>query len=198
MTHPFANPRRLVAGMRDDGTSYFARVEPVEEVEYEYNYPSIAKREPRLTEIYRIFGSDHLPIELPNDGLRAPLANEPTAEETHTALRRSSPHPPEADGFRISMIVMHPEPGNEPSPAGRLHWHDTFDCQWLVSGQLGVSMDDGTEVIMNPGDALLQYGTNHSWRVIGSEPAILYLFMTGAKRVGQSPPAENELVARPV
>lgn len=197
MSHPFANPRRLVAGMREDGRSYFARVEPVEEVEYEYNYPSIAGQQPKLTQIYRIFASDHLPIDLPSDGLTAPLKQLPNADETHTAFRRSSPHPPEADGLRISMIVMHPNPGSEPSPTGRLHWHDTFDCQWLVSGRLGVTMDDGTEMIMNPGDALLQYGTNHAWRVIGTEPAVIYLFMTGAKRVGQSPPAQDEMVSRP-
>ncbi|HWL42043.1 MAG TPA: hypothetical protein VNQ73_03795 [Ilumatobacter sp.] len=194
MSHPFTNPRRIVAGMRDDGASYFARVEEVREVDYEHNYPSLAGRQPKLTQIYRIYASDHLPIELPQDGLRAPLLGEPSADDTHTALRRSSAHPPEADGFRISMIVMHPDPDGAP---GRLHWHDTFDCQWLVSGQLAVSMDDGSEVVMNPGDALLQYGTNHAWRVVGSEPAVLYLFMTGARRVGQSPPAEHEMVSRP-
>ncbi|HWL42037.1 MAG TPA: hypothetical protein VNQ73_03765 [Ilumatobacter sp.] len=194
---PFAAPRRIVAGMNADGRSYFARVEEVGEVDYPVNYPRHAAKPEKDIEIYRIWGADQLPIELPDDGTRAPLQDAPSADETHLAMRRSSPHPPVADGFRITMLKMHPGRGSSPERSYHLHWHDTFDCQWLAAGQLAVSMDDGSEVIMQPGDALLQYGTNHAWRVVGDEVAVIYLFMLGARRVGPTPPIECRVVARP-
>lgn len=194
----FAAPRRLVAGMRDDGRSYFARVEAVGEVDYPVNYPRHAARPDKDIEIFRIWASDHLPIELPDDGTCAPLADEPTADESHLALRRSSPHPPDSTGFRITMLRMYPGRGSTPEKSYHLHWHDTFDCQWLAAGRLAVTMDDGTEQMMYPGDALLQYGTNHAWRVVGDEIAVICLFMLGARRVGRTPPIEAQVVARPV
>jgi hypothetical protein len=72
-----------------------------------------------------------------------------------------------------------------------LHWHDTFDIQWLMAGELTIGMDDGTEVLMQPGDAVIQHGTNHAWRV-GPEGAVVALYMLGAKRVGATPPADRK------
>jgi hypothetical protein len=49
---------------------------------------------------------------------------------------------------------------------------------------------DDREVTLKPGDAVIQHGTNHAWRV-GPEGCILAIFMMGAERVAAPPPEEN-------
>jgi hypothetical protein len=188
----FGKPRRIVTGMRPDGQSYFARVEEVEEVDYEFGYPALAKQgEDRDLEIYRIWASDQLPVKLPADGRAAPLASEPTADETPDALRRTTPQPAGPEGMRISLLKFKHGDRYAPADGPRLHWHNTFDIQWVVAGELVIIMDDGTEETLRPGDAVVQHGTNHAWEVRSPEGAVVCLFMLGASRVGASPPAEN-------
>ncbi|HWL42063.1 MAG TPA: cupin domain-containing protein [Ilumatobacter sp.] len=191
----FDRPRRLVAAQRSDGTSYFVEISDVEQVDYAKHYRRHAAASQRWSDIYRLWAADHLPVELPSDGRSVPIAAADPGDVS-AALRGSSPHPPDGDGFRISMIRMYPRPDGGANPVG-LHWHDTFDCQCLVEGRLEVTMDDGSTVLMEPGDSLLQFGTNHAWRVVGDTPAVILLFMLGARRVGRTPPADRQVVARP-
>jgi quercetin dioxygenase-like cupin family protein len=179
-------PRRIVAGLREDGVSYFARVEDVQEVDYASTYPALADNPDRPIEIYRMWAIDKLPIELPFDGLTPPIDAAPTPEQTPEALRRTSPQP-RPDGVRITMIKY--LPGK--SKNRRLHWHDTFDLQWLIAGELVAIMDDGSEVVMRPGDLVIQYGTRHAWECPSDEGAVLALVQFGAKRVGTRPPEDG-------
>lgn len=47
--------------------------------------------------------------------------------------------------------------------------------QYLVSGQLGIRMDDGTESIFDPG-YIIYAGPGHDAWTVGDEPAILIDF----------------------
>jgi quercetin dioxygenase-like cupin family protein len=179
-------PKRIVAGLREDGISTFARVEDVEEVDYATTYPRLADNPDRPIEIYRMWAIDALPVVLPVDGLTAPLDSKPTPEQTAEALRRSSPQP-RPGGVRITLIKY--LPGK--SKNRRLHWHDTFDLQWLIAGELLTIMDDGSEVLMRPGDLLLQYGTRHAWEAPSDEGAVLALVQFGAERIGMRPPEDG-------
>ena len=93
--------------------------------------------------------------------------------------------------MRISLIKYPPGRIADADMRSGLHWHDTFDIQWLIAGELTIGLDDGSEVTLKPGDAVVQHGTNHSWR-IGPDGAVLALFMLGGKREGVSPPAANK------
>jgi hypothetical protein len=70
----------------------------------------------------------------------------------------------------------HVEEGDEPG----FHWTDTTDFGVLISGNLAVQLDDGAEVVLNPGDVFIENGTRHRWRVVGDKPATMASFLVGA------------------
>jgi uncharacterized cupin superfamily protein len=172
-------PKRVVTGQRADGTSRFARVEEMDQ-------------DVRGIGSYRGWAIDDLPgLRLPFLGLEAPLTPSPPAGATPEALRTAAPQPRGPGQFRVSLHRMAPgADGEEWTPY--MHWHDTFDLQWLIAGELTIRLDDGSEVRMQPGDVVVQHGTNHAWRS-GSDGALMAIFMYGAQRVGIAPPARDAL-----
>jgi quercetin dioxygenase-like cupin family protein len=78
---------------------------------------------------------------------------------------------------------MHLEDGDEPGGANDgFHRTDTTDFGVLLSGNMALELDDGAEVVLNPGDVLIENGTRHRWRVVGDVPATLASFIIGARR----------------
>src|SRR5712675_1951049 len=62
------------------------------------------------------------------------------------------------------------------------HRTDTTDFGVLLSGNMALELDDGAEVLLSPGDVLVENGTRHRWRVVGDVPATLASFIIGARR----------------
>ena len=62
------------------------------------------------------------------------------------------------------------------------HRTDTTDFGVLLSGNMALELDDGAEVVLSPGDVLIENGTRHRWRVVGDVPATLASFIIGARR----------------
>ena len=78
---------------------------------------------------------------------------------------------------------MHLEDGDEPGGANDgFHRTDTTDFGVLISGKMALKLDDGAEVVLSPGDVLIENGTRHRWRVVGDVPATLASFIIGARR----------------
>lgn len=50
-----------------------------------------------------------------------------------------------------------------------MHYSDTIDILFVISGQIELLLDEGSTVLRT-GDTVVQRGTNHGWRVVGSEP----------------------------
>ena len=73
---------------------------------------------------------------------------------------------------------VHIEDGDEP---GR-HRTDTTDFGVILSGNVVLELDDGAEVLLSPGDVVVENGTRHRWRVVGDVPATLASFIIGAQR----------------
>jgi mannose-6-phosphate isomerase-like protein (cupin superfamily) len=71
---------------------------------------------------------------------------------------------------------MHIEDGDEPG----MHRTETTDFGVLLSGNIVVEVDDGAELLLSPGDVVVQNGTRHRWRVVGDVPATMAAFMIGA------------------
>jgi quercetin dioxygenase-like cupin family protein len=71
---------------------------------------------------------------------------------------------------------MHIKDGDEPG----FHRTDTTDFGVLISGNLAVELDDGAEVLLSPGDVLVENGTRHRFRVVGDEPATMASLLIGA------------------
>lgn len=189
-------PRRIVTGLDEHGKSYLARVEEVDEVDYSYVLPPTPKdfvaegTAPALgakTEgkahngFFRIWGTDWLPVPLPTDGKTPYFDAQPTPEETPDALRRASILPPPL-GVRIGVGT-----NAAGSPPGRMHWTDSTDLLFVMSGKHGQILDEG-EVLMHPGDVLIQNGTNHSHQTV--ENAVMGYVTLGAMRTEAHPPIE--------
>ena len=78
---------------------------------------------------------------------------------------------------------MHLEDGDGPGGANDgFHRTDTTDFGVLLSGNIVAELDDGAEVLLSPGDVLIENGTWHRWRVVGDVPATLASFIIGARR----------------
>ena len=73
---------------------------------------------------------------------------------------------------------MHMEDGDKPG----MHRTDTTDFGVLLSGNIVVELDDGAEVLLSPGDVVVQNGTRHRWRVVGDRPATVAAILIGAHR----------------
>jgi quercetin dioxygenase-like cupin family protein len=75
-----------------------------------------------------------------------------------------------------SLPGMHIDDDDKPG----MHRTDSTDFGVVISGNLVLELDDGVEVSLSPGDAVVQSGTRHRWRVVGDEPATLAAFIFGA------------------
>ncbi len=50
-----------------------------------------------------------------------------------------------------------------------MHSSATIDFVFIISGELELILDNDS-TILRPGDSVVQRGTNHGWRVVGSKP----------------------------
>jgi quercetin dioxygenase-like cupin family protein len=69
----------------------------------------------------------------------------------------------------------------EPNGAG-MHTTDTIDFEVVLSGEITLELDDGAEKVLRPGDTVVQNGTRHRWINRGKDPAVLAVFIVGARR----------------
>jgi mannose-6-phosphate isomerase-like protein (cupin superfamily) len=74
----------------------------------------------------------------------------------------------------------------DPSDPG-MHATDTIDFEVVLDGTVVLELDDGAEVILNPGDTVVQNGTRHRWKNPGDKPARLALFICGASHAAVPP-----------
>jgi hypothetical protein len=74
---------------------------------------------------------------------------------------------------------MHIEDGDEPG----MHRTDTTDFGIILSGNVILELDDGAEVLLSPGDVVVENGTRHRWRVVGDVPATMAVCLIGAHRL---------------
>ena len=171
--------RRVVTGKNADGKSVFVSDEQVDPVTV-----AIAPG----SAFHRLWGGDETP-SLPTDG----------AQPTHHAYF------PPAGGYRFGFFTVPPAGGElpvdldigaalaemeeklpgmaahmEPDDPG-MHTTDTIDFEVVLSGQVICELDDGAEVTLKPGDTFVQNGTRHRWRNPGTEPAVLFVALLGAK-----------------
>ena len=148
---------------------------------------------PSLTpgsEFHFLLGADEAP-HFPDDG----------SEPKH------HPYFPAAGGFRFGFFAVPPGhrvdteppadvdaaladfeehmPGlrdhMEPDAPG-MHTTDTIDFEYIISGELVLELDDGAEVVLGPGDTVVQNGTRHRWHNRSTEPAVYVAFLIGAHR----------------
>lgn len=146
--------RRVVSGTDAKGSSFFAAVEEVDPVINDQG----------LT-YWPIFGSDQV-TRVPTDG--RPNYN-----------LSFFPPPP---GYRVHIVEFPAKDAAPKTPQGvwpdsglptgfqfrdatsGMHQTDSVDVVIVLAGSVGVESEDGTEVVLHPGDVVVQNGAMHAWR----------------------------------
>jgi quercetin dioxygenase-like cupin family protein len=92
---------------------------------------------------------------------------EPTERELST--------PPDPNGTVVRIVDLAPR---SRSP---MHRTETIDYGILLSGEVVLELDDGSETALGPGDVVVQRGTNHAWVNERDEPArMLFVLVDGS------------------
>jgi quercetin dioxygenase-like cupin family protein len=62
-----------------------------------------------------------------------------------------------------------------------MHGTASTDFGLVLSGQLILELEDGTEIMLTPGDVVVQNGTRHRWVNRGHTDAVWAAFIVGAE-----------------
>lgn len=71
----------------------------------------------------------------------------------------------------------------QPGVSARIHRTDSVDYAVVVSGSIDMELEDGREVHLEAGDALVQRGTVHNWVNRGTEPCRIFFVLVAAEPV---------------
>ena len=127
-----------------------------------------------------LWGSD-VPARFPDDG---------------SAPAWTAPFPP-VGGHRFLLMTIPPASSRDAGDqlaeqleaslgdvmekdAPGMHRTATIDYEVVLAGTVGLELDDGTEVLLSPGDVVVQNGTRHRWHNRGTEPATMAVIIIGA------------------
>jgi quercetin dioxygenase-like cupin family protein len=83
----------------------------------------------------------------------APLRAAEAADPTTRPLRT----PPDPNGTVIRLVDL------LPGAASPMHRTESVDYGIVLSGEVHLVLDDGSETRLSPGDVIVQRGTDHAW-----------------------------------
>lgn len=69
-----------------------------------------------------------------------------------------------------------------------MHTTETVDVVIVLDGEVSVELDDGVEVPLGTGEALVQLSSRHAWRNHSARPATIAVMMAGRTRTQQPGP----------
>jgi mannose-6-phosphate isomerase-like protein (cupin superfamily) len=165
--------RLVVTGHDSDGRSVFVRddkVEPIQRPGVGYTFQFWSANE---VAVYPNSGENPGAAEYhpPLGGVRfftttlAPQDGRPASDSAATGEL----------GTGLAEVMERDEPG--------MHTTDSTDFVLVSSGRVALEVGDGAEVVLSAGDAVVQNGTRHRWRVVSDEPATLTFVVVGARRI---------------
>lgn len=126
---------------------------------------------------------DYLP-EHADGGLAVTIfSSESSATVPLRQLTAEPVHPRDLPPSASSWIVIQFPPNDSPyAQTGRLHTTDTIDYLVVRSGELTMLLDDEVEVVLKPGDFLVQGGVAHGWLNRRAEPCVAECILVGLPR----------------
>jgi quercetin dioxygenase-like cupin family protein len=68
-----------------------------------------------------------------------------------------------------------------PGVSPRVHRTDSIDYAVVISGEIDMELEKGTEVHLKAGDVLVQRGTLHNWINRGKAPCVIAFVLVDAK-----------------
>jgi hypothetical protein len=88
--------------------------------------------------------------------------------------------PPPANGTIVRFCQFDP-PASQDASAPFMHRTETVDYGIVVSGEITLLLDDGSESVLTEGDVVIQRGTDHGWSNRSTEPALVaFVLIDGA------------------
>jgi uncharacterized cupin superfamily protein len=175
--------RRVVMGEPEPGKSAFTHVEEVEPL-------AVSK----TSKWWLVWGWDKAPT-LPHADTEPyiPRSLFPPPGGLRVWAQRiadGTPLDTEEERDAVKQAVARLRAGDPPGgwyddPAGRpgMHRTDSFDIAVVVSGEITTIADDGSRVVLGPGDVYTQNGALHSWESDPDNPAHVVFILLGAERV---------------
>jgi mannose-6-phosphate isomerase-like protein (cupin superfamily) len=170
--------RRVITETRGDGKAVFAAASDVA--------PLSAASRPGFA-WYRFWGFDRFPELSGGPGLGAGDTAFPPPgglRVIQTLLPPGAGVEEEFDreGFKAEWARLMPSAGRVRQGAGGRHETESIDIGFVISGEVGLELDDGSEITLRAGDVFVQHGTRHVWRNRGSEPCLMGLVLLGARQ----------------
>jgi mannose-6-phosphate isomerase-like protein (cupin superfamily) len=114
-------------------------------------------------------------VQADDDFGHSPVAGDEALEGPPGALRwRVVTIPSEADIRRMIAAL----PAEQQKHVNTEGWHTTktVDLVFVLEGDVGLQLDDG-EVLLHPGDVVVQQGTKHAWHTRSEGPVRLLALM---------------------
>jgi mannose-6-phosphate isomerase-like protein (cupin superfamily) len=154
--HLAAQARRVVTGVNDQGKSTVVLDEPTP-----HRLPNPGNTK---CDIWRM---DRVPTtKTADDALEGVgVVTEPSR---HGLVHRVVTFPPDSEwdrslGYADSRGTLPTgNPGNDDGGIPGLHVTDTVDFLTVIAGELVCELEEG-EVLLRPGDTMIQRGTKHAW-----------------------------------
>ena len=112
-------------------------------------------------------------------GSRMAITVFPPASRGRSSAKKRAPAPPTPAQMAKAMPGL--AESMESSGVG-MHTTDTVDYDIIISGNLWLELDDGAEVLLKPGDIVVQNGTRHAWHNKSKTPCVMYSVLVGAPR----------------
>jgi len=122
-----------------------------------------------------VWGRDDM-AEFPDDGTLPPFEpGFPPPGGCGISVLTIAPDREEFDEFVRTALV----PWADPDAPG-MHRTATLDYDIVLEGTIGLEVDDGVEVTLQPGDIVVQNGTRHRWINRGDSVARMLAITIGA------------------
>ncbi|MBS1879745.1 MAG: cupin domain-containing protein [Actinobacteria bacterium] len=102
-------------------------------------------------------------------------ARAPLAAREPEPTRAGGPVAPRGGGS-LARVVETPPGGRAP-----MHRTESLDYAVVLAGEMTLILAGGEEVILSPGDVVVQRGTDHAWENRGSEPVLMFTALVGAE-----------------
>jgi hypothetical protein len=94
-------------------------------------------------------------------------------DDTDGATRQVPTSVPNGTVFRVVRY--------EPGVAPRVHRTDSLDYAIIISGEIDMELEQGTEVHLKAGDVVVQRSTVHNWIHRGTEACVIAFVLTSAR-----------------
>ncbi len=169
---------RVVTGHNADGKSVIL---------FDDNAPNVTEiKAAPGTGVTEVWVTDEAPANLDNETDRSlrPMRHDPVAQGT---IFRVVEIPPETAGQAIDAEKTFEELGSKNRPSAEatakhatMHRTDSVDYLVVISGEMTMVMEEG-EVLLRPGDCIVQQGTYHGWVNTGTEPCMLAAILIDAQ-----------------